>query len=155
MPNASLILAPVDFSPGSESAASYALWLAGRLDARLRVLHVFGGLGHASAGVAPDVRDDLVAAEHELRRQAEADLAELAGRLVRSAGDARAPKPETAMVVAPGEPTADAIVRAAREAGADLIVMGTHGRSGLRRMVLGSVAEHVLRTAPCPVLTLK
>ncbi len=103
-----LILVPIDFSPGSESAAAYAFWLAGRLGARLRVLHVFGGLGHASAGVAPDVRRDLIAAEQE-----------------------------------------------AREAGADLIVMGTHGRSGLRRMVLGSVAEQVVRSAHCPVLTLK
>ncbi len=99
MPNISLVLAPVDFSPGSESAAAYAVWLAGRLGARLRVLHVFGGLGHASAGVAPDVRHDLVVAEHELRQQAEAALADLAARVVQEAGG---PRPETVLVDATG-----------------------------------------------------
>lgn len=49
----------------------------------------------------------------------------------------------------------DAILRVAREKGCDLIVMGTHGRTGLDRMIRGSVAEHVLRRAPCPVLTVK
>src|SRR5262249_7953655 len=47
------------------------------------------------------------------------------------------------------------ILRAARETGADLIVMGTHGRTGLTRLLTGSVAEKVLRKAPCPVLTVK
>lgn len=50
---------------------------------------------------------------------------------------------------------ADAILEAAAEEKADLIVMGTHGRGGLSRMLLGSVAEHVLRRAPCPVLTVR
>jgi nucleotide-binding universal stress UspA family protein len=53
-----------------------------------------------------------------------------------------------------GEPIPE-ILRVAREAAADLIVMGTHGRGGLSRLLLGSVAEHVLRAAPCPVLTVK
>lgn len=56
--------------------------------------------------------------------------------------------------VAAGNP-ADAIVRVAREAGADLIVMGTHGRTGLQHVLLGSVAEKVVRQAPCPVLTVR
>lgn len=50
---------------------------------------------------------------------------------------------------------ADEIVRLAGDARADLIVMGTHGRGGLARLLLGSVAEHVMRTAPCPVLTVR
>ena len=56
--------------------------------------------------------------------------------------------------VATGHP-ADAIVRVAQERGADLIVMGTHGRTGLQHVLLGSVAEKVVRTAPCPVLTVR
>lgn len=56
--------------------------------------------------------------------------------------------------VATGHP-ADAIVRVAEEAGADLIVMGTHGRTGLQHVLLGSVAEKVVRLAPCPVLTVR
>jgi nucleotide-binding universal stress UspA family protein len=50
---------------------------------------------------------------------------------------------------------APSIVKFAREARCELIVMGTHGRSGLERLILGSVAEHVLRQAPCPVLTVR
>jgi nucleotide-binding universal stress UspA family protein len=50
---------------------------------------------------------------------------------------------------------AEMIVNAAQETGCDLIVMGTHGRTGLRRLLVGSVAEHVLRQAPCPVLTVR
>jgi nucleotide-binding universal stress UspA family protein len=56
--------------------------------------------------------------------------------------------------IAVGRP-ADTIVRLAREYHADLIVMGTHGRTGLEHMVMGSVAEKVVRLAPCPVLTVK
>jgi len=52
-------------------------------------------------------------------------------------------------------PTAETIVRVARERGADLIVMGTHGRTGLQHVLLGSVAEKVVRLAPCPVLTVR
>ena len=52
-------------------------------------------------------------------------------------------------------PPADTIVRMAHERGADLIVMGTHGHTGLRHVLLGSVAEQVVRLAPCPVLTVK
>lgn len=58
------------------------------------------------------------------------------------------------VAVATGHP-ADAIVREARERGVDLIVMGTHGRTGLQHVLLGSVAEKVVRTAPCPVLTIR
>jgi nucleotide-binding universal stress UspA family protein len=58
------------------------------------------------------------------------------------------------VAVVSGHP-ADAIVRAAQERGADLIVMGTHGRTGLQHVLLGSVAEKVVRTATCPVLTVR
>ncbi len=151
MPKIDLILVPVDFSPGSEAAAAYAAWLAGRLGAKLRLLHAFAGLGHSAAGVAPGAYDDLLAAQAEVRRRAGRDLADLAGRLAAQAGGRKA---ETALVEA-RESVGDAIITAAREAAADLIVMGTHGRSGLRRMILGSVAEQVVRSADCPVLTLK
>jgi nucleotide-binding universal stress UspA family protein len=56
--------------------------------------------------------------------------------------------------VAMGQP-ADTIVRVAQERGADLIVMSTHGRTGLQHVLMGSVAEKVVRLAPCPVLTVK
>jgi nucleotide-binding universal stress UspA family protein len=56
--------------------------------------------------------------------------------------------------LAEGDPAAE-IIRAAQETGAELIVMGTHGRTGLQRLLMGSVAEQVLRKASCPVLTVK
>ena len=63
------------------------------------------------------------------------------------------PRPSNVTVrVEPGEPS-DAILSAAKDGGADLIVMGTHGRTGLSRLLIGSVAEAVLRRATCPVLT--
>lgn len=150
MPKLEMILCPVDFSPGSEAAAGYGLWLAARLGARVRLLHAFHGLGHAAAGVAPGLDDDFAAAQRALRKEAERDLEALAGRLRQGAGVAV----ETAMVDAPTSP-AESIVKEAHDAKADLIVMGTHGRTGIRRMVLGSVAEHVVRAAECPVLTVK
>jgi nucleotide-binding universal stress UspA family protein len=146
-----LILVPVDFSEGSEAAARYAFWLAGRLGARVRLLHAFAGLSHASAGVAPGLRDDLREAEDQLRQEARRSLADLAGRLAREAGAAA----EEPVFVEAGHAVGDGIVRGARDAKADLIVIGTHGRSGLRRMVLGSVAETVTRAADSPVLVVK
>jgi nucleotide-binding universal stress UspA family protein len=63
--------------------------------------------------------------------------------------------PGDAAVVEAHEPVWDVICRTAAEAGADLIVLGSHGRSGVRRLVLGSVAEHVLRRTSVPVLAVK
>jgi nucleotide-binding universal stress UspA family protein len=61
----------------------------------------------------------------------------------------------TAKVVIEPNIPGEIIIAAAREANVDLIVMGTHGRTGIKRLVLGSVAEHVLRHAPCPVVTVR
>lgn len=145
------IVVPVDFSPGSDAAATYAHGLAGRLGARVRLVHAFVGLGHAAAGVAPGMADDLRQAEAVTRTQAERDLMALAERVGRAAGKVAVDR----VMVEAGISVPEAIVRAAREARGDLIVMGTHGRTGVRRMLLGSVAEQVIRLADCPVLTVK
>ena len=81
----------------------------------------------------------------------EAEIAELERRMVEaaSARGARA----TAKVLVRLSEVGDIILDAARADGAELIVMGTHGRTGVRRLLLGSVAEHVLRHADCPVVT--
>jgi nucleotide-binding universal stress UspA family protein len=140
------ILVPVDFSACSKEALRHARAIAEAVGGEVVLLHVaygrslfHGGVGSTSLSAAD---------EAELREQAEADLAELArefdpeGRLVRARevaeGDAR-----------------DAILEAARARGADLIVMGTHGRSGVARRLLGSVAESVVRHAGCPVLVVR
>lgn len=120
------ILVPVDFSPCSSAAISYAVRLADRLGAEISVLHV--------TERAPDAE----------RRQ---DL----DRFVDPHRSERVPL--RAVVVE--DRAADGIVREATGGGYDLIVIGTHGRSGLQQLLVGSVAAEVVRRAPCPVLTVR
>ncbi|MBI4592583.1 MAG: universal stress protein [Candidatus Rokubacteria bacterium] len=117
------ILVAVDFSPCSERALEVARDYAGRLGARLHILHVVW----PGIDPGPDAR------------------------LERLAADSQASIP-VVPAVASGVPAVQ-IVRYARRHPIDLIVVGTHGRTGLSRVLLGSVAERVVRTAPCPVLT--
>jgi nucleotide-binding universal stress UspA family protein len=140
------ILHPTDFSPASRAAFTHALALARAERAELLVVHVLApvlpmvGEGY----MTPRTFDDV---QRSMRAQAQKQL----DRLVAKA--------KTARVRARGllyEGTAaDAIVRAARARRARLIVMGTHGRTGLTRLLIGSVAERVVGTAPCPVLTIR
>ena len=141
------ILVPLDFSPHAERAFSYATTLAQRFGASLGLVHVVedpfvaGAWGHEA--YVPNVDElfqGLVAsAERQLARLKQSTIA--LGVTV-----------ETAVIT--GTP-ARAIVEHAKEGGFDLVVMGTHGRTGLSHVVLGSVAERVVRAAPCPVLTVR
>jgi len=136
------ILVPTDFSETADKALDYAVVLAAKLGARIHLLHVIGipALGIPELGVAMTssmigtlVADAQVALEQAVdRRRGQATFAPPLQRT----GDAR-----------------DTILAAAKEVGADLIVIGTHGRRGLSRMLLGSVTDAVVRMAPCPVLT--
>jgi nucleotide-binding universal stress UspA family protein len=131
------ILCPVDFSDHSLAALRQALAIARWHEADVTVLHVEDRLlqtARADARFRPHVSSPP---EEELRAFAE------------GAGTSRRP---VDVHVTAGEP-APAIVEHATRAAADLIVMGTQGRSGLSRVLLGSVAERVLREAPCPVMT--
>jgi len=146
-PNFARILVPVDFSTTSETAIVYAQALAARFAAAIELLHVVedpvaSGAWDPDASylTIPDLTDRLV--EDAGRR-----LADTKGRL-----DADGVTVETRVVT--GSP-ARAIVAAAEEDGCDVIVMGTHGRTGLSHMLMGSVAERVIRTAGCPVLTVR
>lgn len=132
------IVAPTDFQQGASLALDLACDLAEPLEAEIVLLHVitpaaFSGLaGGASA-------------EEDARASARITLdAALAAARVRYA--------RTSFCLAEG-PAADTILAAAASLSADLIVMGTHGRGGLRRALLGSVAEAVVRASPVPVLT--
>lgn len=136
------ILVPTDFSDHSAYALDYAVELAARLGAKIHVLSAIGipALGVPELGVAitSSVMDALV---KDNQAGLDAIVASHPGapiEIVMRTGDAR-----------------DVIVNTAVEVGADLIVMGTHGRRGLRRALLGSVAESVLRHAPCPVLLMR
>jgi nucleotide-binding universal stress UspA family protein len=139
------ILCPVDFSAPSQEALHYAADLAQQFGAELTLLHVYQVPGYAfPEGVvmaAPEVLADLLASID--RALAEART-EAAGR-----GAAR-----VATATAQGAPWTE-IVRVAAEGGHDLIVLGTHGRTGIKHALLGSVAERVIRKAPCPVLTVR
>jgi universal stress protein A len=128
MPYAARILVPTDFSPLSTLALDHAIALASLCRASIHLLHV---------------RSD---AKHDLDGE-EVRLAVLASRCQSEAIVV------TSQICA-GEPAA-AVVQAATDRAVDLIVLGTHGRHGLAHLMLGSVAEAVVRTAPCPVLTVR
>lgn len=141
------ILVPTDFGAASEAALACARDLARKFDARLFLLHVVED--PMAQGVwTPEV---YVAASAELR---ETLLRDATDRLSQVLTPADRDLFRATMDVRIGA-AAETIGEFAREQQIDLIVMGTHGRRGWAHMFLGSVAERMVRTAPCPVLTLR
>jgi universal stress protein A len=140
------ILAPTDFSAHARNAVRYACGLAGRLDAELHLLHVLSAI--IPTGPDPLFVPVLPAESyHESEVQSRRALEHL---LDPSWG----PPPSVAVAVRWESPV-EGIVDYAREAAIDLIVIATHGRTGLSHVLLGSVAERIVREAPCPVLTIR
>lgn len=131
------ILLPTDGSPGAERAIRHAVGLTGRYDATLHALSVVDGGGVPIVG-GEDVEDELTARG---TRALEAVRERAARADVPVVGD-----------LAWGEPARE-IQRYVDDAGIDLVVMGTRGRTGLERRLLGSVTERVVRSAGAPVLT--
>lgn len=142
------ILVATDFSECSDAALMYARALAGQFGARLRVLHNVefrGAVDVAGMGVFSTSSPDLLAElENDARNRLNALLSDSDRELLGA-------EP----VLCEGAPAAEAIVDYAASQNIDLIVLGTHGRRGLSHLLLGSVAEHVVRSAPCPVLTVR
>ena len=140
------ILVATDFSKTSAKALAGAIDLAKAQRAKLTILHAYVGL-------VPLVPEQYIEAgtwdriDTESRRWAERQLVKLAARARKSGVRAT-----SALVI--GDPSRQ-IVRTARGLRADLIVVGTHGRQGLTRFFLGSVAERVIATAACPVMTIR
>ena len=136
------ILCPTDFSEPSEAAVREAQRLAAALGGELVLLHVTsdGPLWNETL-YTPALRDVF-----EAQRQWAATALGTRAETLAAAGV------PTRVLVESGVAW-EAILRVAREQQADMIVMGTHGRTGLNRLLLGSVTERVLRQAPCPVLT--
>lgn len=136
------ILHPTDFSLHSGYAFRLACSLARDHGARVIVLHVMDWPGVVSSGglTGPPRLEpvaDVLALQEQLRQ-------------------IKAPDPKVSIAHRWEEGTAAAgILQVARESQCDLIVLGTHGRTGLRRLLMGSVVEQVVRSAPCPVLTVK
>ena len=145
------ILLPTDGSECAWKAVAYALAIAKQHAARVVALHV------VDQAEVDQMRRGLVqgAASGELfvkvRKDHEEMVRSLLQEVVGAAQQAGVPIETTWEI---GFPAAD-IVRLATEVQADLIVLGTHGRRGLSHLMLGSVAEQIVRTAPCPVLTVR
>ncbi len=149
------ILAPVDFSPCSERALASAVSLAAKSGARVDVLHLWEPTPYVSPtsllylqGEPQSFWDHM---RHDLHRRLE-------GLVERCRGDAAGVPVRT--YVAAGYPSTAIIDQLEREPDEseppyDLVVMGTHGRSWLAHVLLGSVAARIVRHAPCPVLTVR
>jgi nucleotide-binding universal stress UspA family protein len=141
------ILVPTDFSPTADAALEYAFVLAERFGASLQLLHVLddpfvvdGMAADAYIAEAPALRTAVLDDARERLRHRAAPR-EVLGQPI-----------DTEVLFGHGART---IAEYAAERGVDLIVMGTHGRSGFAHLLLGSVAERLVRTAPCPVLTVR
>jgi nucleotide-binding universal stress UspA family protein len=134
-------LVPTDFSPYADQALAEAIDLAHAVDAQITLLHVLQLMPLTVGDVPPEYFSDyLEAIEIEAQRHMQASLNRIyqAGLQADSA-------------ITQGIPF-QAIVEMAGEKKADLIIMGTQGRTGLPHLLIGSVAEKVVRLAPCPVL---
>jgi universal stress protein A len=136
------ILVPFDFSEYSEKAFTWALAMAERWRSRLLLLHVVPQPSYPP--MLMGTYFNVAEFEASLRADAEAQAKEFLGKT------GHKPVPVDVKVLM-GEPFGD-ICRVAEEEKADLIIMGSHGRTGLGHVLLGSVAERVVRHAPCPVL---
>jgi universal stress protein A len=141
----SKILIPVDFSEHSREAVRQACDLARRFDAELHLLHALD-TWPAPAEVASEFRPQLYDILTEQRAAAARSLEDLPGAEL-------GPKP-VVRVIRTGV-AAHEVINYANENGIDLIVMGTHGRTGVSRWLMGSVAEKVVRGAHCPVLVVR
>jgi nucleotide-binding universal stress UspA family protein len=144
------ILVPTDFGEAADAALSYARALARRFGASLDLLHIADDVaarmfaGEVYVGVPTQIQKDI---EESARHQ-------LDERLNDNVDNDPNPLPTSPVVITSAAP-AVTIVQYAKDANIDLIVMGTHGRGAVAHLLMGSVAERVVRTAPCPVLVVR
>lgn len=143
--NVKRILFPVDFSEGSDNALPYAADMAKHYGAKLYLFHVIQDIAEATGWYVPHVSLD------ELYR----DMEKNAAKQMEKYGieELRGVK-DIERIVVKGTPYKE-ILQFAGENETDIIVIGTHGRKGLDRVIFGSTAEKVVRDAPCPVLSVR
>jgi len=139
------VIVPVDFSSFSDKALDYAVVFAQQFGASLVLLHVVEPMVYPEnyltvPAVSDDINTSLMKAGEE----------KLAAQCAHFNGESVSVKPMTRL----GRPYVE-ITEAAKELEADLIVLATHGHTGLKHVLLGSTAERVVRHAPCPVLTVR
>lgn len=140
------ILVATDFSEPSDAALAYGRELARNFGAQLVVLHVAGNIVAFGGG------DGMVVVDPELQSQIEAGARQQLDSLLFA--EDRDQLHAKAVLLISNVPS-QTIVDYAKEANVDLIVIGTHGRGAVAHLLMGSVAERVVRTAPCPVLTVR
>lgn len=140
----SRIVVPTDFSACGDAAWATALRAARGLGAEVMLVHVVLDTPRFAEGAGGA---DLRATLAEAQRWAEREAGERVGAAQAAGVAARS-------IIRTGVPQRQILDVASAE-GADLIVIGTHGRGGLERALLGSVADHVIRLAPCPVLSVR
>jgi len=141
------ILVPIDFSEGSDEAVGYAFDLASRLGASLHVMHVVENPfvpGAFMEMYAPPPADYFL----DMERQAEA-------RLRQTLTAEQQARVRAEFSTRTGTPATEILGRLEEEPRIDLVVMATHGRGAVARLMMGSVTEKIVRAAPCPVLTLR
>ena len=142
------ILVATDFSEPSEAALAYGRELARSFGAALTVLHVVDDIMVRAYGIDSGV----LLTDPDVQRQFEADARKHVDAAI---SDEDRIQLKASGVVLMSRAPSSAIVTYAHESGIDLIVMGTHGRGGFAHLLMGSVSERVVQTAPCPVLTVR
>ena len=142
------ILFCTDFSDNAQAALPYAIDLAKKYGAALHLLHVYQEAGHiAEFELSSDTKSDYIRVAHLMGTEMEKRLEALCEKIVKEIGSC-----EHKMVR--GKAHIE-IIRYARETNIDLIVMASHGLSGLEHVLFGSTAERVLRESPCNVFIIK
>ncbi|MBP1686634.1 MAG: uspa protein [Deltaproteobacteria bacterium] len=141
------ILVPIDFSKDSLDALTYATQFAASFGADVTLLHVVEPIYYAAPTDIYTANANIAALLEQQRRVAETQLGRIASSLEKKGQRVRA-------AIKTGA-ASKVIVDSAKKERADLIIMATHGRTGLAHMFMGSVAEKVVRSAACPVLTVR
>ncbi|MHB8111314.1 MAG: universal stress protein [Syntrophorhabdaceae bacterium] len=138
------ILCPVDFSKFTPQIVAYAVDLAKKYGSELHMLHVIPNLTYFTPYESFLTPENLVAVEKNIQDEVSNDFAKLLAKITIDAKTA----------TRTGTPFVE-IIDYAKTENIDLIVMGTHGRSGIEHILIGNVAEKVVRKSPCPVLTIR
>ncbi|AFN76000.1 uspa domain-containing protein [Melioribacter roseus P3M-2] len=139
------ILVPVDFSDYSKDALKYAVQFAKQFDAKLYIIYVIEPVIYPADFSMGQVA--IPSLENDIKNRAEEEM----DSLIKSYVD---PSLETERIIKTGKPFVE-IIETARDLDADIIIMATHGHTGVEHLLFGSTAEKVVRKAPCPVLTLR